>query len=1087
MGYTSAWITTETFWRFPLGSMARNKTSDDDINGAVQVLERRDLDRLTAFDLSSSLKPVSGPAWGGGQFEFIRIKAISRSLPDNKAQVERYLVEDVLSGLYGLQSPLVYLIIGSRLRVDVYLGILNKSASKVSSSFYLDDLSSSLQSTFPDIELEPLAKADVDGKIIQFFRKCTSYGVMTGIPTAKLGVEQQGVEQIERLLRGLYRQEYGYMVIADPVLDAEVIDAFDDIADTIKEISPLAKESRQYTQSSRLNVGGESINRSVQYYIELLEILLEKLRLSKAQGMWRTMSYFFSPHPEAVGKMSSLLKTVFGGEKSIPEAIRTIVLNGSNPTAILSQFKQIELELNFHPAFSAEHPLRKIIKHKFSTVLNSRDLATLTHLPKEEMPGYDVKDTARFGVCLPEQPLTDALLVGEIIDRGSGTGNYYGIPVDDLVKHGLIAGVTGSGKTMTCLALLDQLWKGTSRTPFLVIEPAKAEYRALMNIVGYEDVQVFTLGDEMTSPFRLNPFELMEGVKLQTHIDHLRAVFNASFIMYAPMPYVLERCIHEIYKDKGWDLTTNQNRLLGPAEESPYGRFPTMTDLYNKIDAVVDAMGYEDRITMDIKAGLKARVGSLRIGGKGSMLDTALSIPMEHLLTKPTILELRSIGDDEEKAFIIGLLVARLYEYREIEKKKRGNSTGLKHVTLIEEAHRLLTKTSNDFSNLENVSTKAKAVETFCNILSEIRAFGEGILIAEQIPSKLAQDTIKNSNLKIMHRIVAKDDRELLGCTMNLNDQQHRFIAVLNKGEAAVFSEGYSEPFLVKVPHYLASAKTIHPEVGDVSDKDISRAMAKKLVALEHIFGRHGGCRQCQYKCVYRDAANHLLSRADVMKHFDKFMFAIVERAENLTALYPSFRDVVLADIRQSLENENEVNDTMFCFLINAGELYFQARQRQYAISQDRAFVLVNAYYDLINTFFSIPVKTVLTDDTTWRLKEFQKTYQEMFSIGAGPFPGCNEFCENKCFFRYNVVPCVHDKVIDDKIMKAIKHGNKTEAKLSVKKLCVTVAQSLTNGNSDEFVKNVALCFFIQKSVQWSMKETLQNIEKWFLNVEQGE
>jgi len=960
----------------------------------------------------------------------------------------------------------------------------NKSASKFSPSFHLDVLSGSLQSTFPDIELEPLAKADVDRKIIQFFQNCKSYGVMTGIPTAKLGVEEQGIEQIERLLRGLSRQEYGYMVIADPVFDVEVIDAFDDIADTIKEYSPFVKESRQYTQTSRLNVSGESINRSVQYYIELLEILLEKLRLSKAQGMWRTMSYFFSPHLETVGKMGSLLKTVFGGEKSVPEAIRTIVLSGSSPSAILSQFKQIELELNFHPAFSAEHPLRKIIRHKFSTVLTSRDLATLTHLPKEEMPGYDVKDTARFGVCLPERPITDPLFVGEIIDRGSGTGNYYGIPVDDLVKHGLIAGVTGSGKTNTCLMLLDQLWKGKSRTPFLVIEPAKAEYRSLMNVAGYEDAQVFTLGDEMTSPFRLNPFEIMEGVKLQTHIDSLRAVFNASFIMYAPMPYILERCIHEIYKDRGWDLTTNLNRLYGTAEKSPYGIFPTLTDLYEKIDPVVDAMGYEDRLTMDIKAGLRARIGSLRIGGKGSMLDTALSIPMDHLLNKPTVLELQSIGDDEEKAFIMGLLIARLYEYREIESKEKGSNAGLKHITLIEEAHRLLTKASTDFSNLENVSTKAKAVETFCNILSEIRAFGEGILIAEQIPTKLAQDAIKNTNLKIMHRVVARDDRDLMGDTMNLNERQNKFISIMGKGEAAVFSEGFNEPFLVMVSHYQSSVKKVNPKINSVQDKDVSRFMAKKLITIDHVFGRHSGCRQCQYKCAYRDAANHLLSSPETVRYFSKFMFAIIEKPDSLTSVFPAFRDAVLKDIRDSLRKEEEVNDIMFCFLINAGESYIRNKGRQYDLSSNNISALFNTYNDLINSYFSIPVKTQLSADTEASLREFQKCYKETFSIDKGPFPGCNEFCKNKCFFRYDVEPFVKDKAIGDKIMEALE--GKESARADVNKICLNVARSLTMRNSDDFESNVALCFFIQKSVQWNVKKVGLNINRWFFNMREG-
>ena len=264
-------------------------------------------------------------------------------------------------------------------------------------------------------------------------------------------------------------------------------------------------------------------------------------------------------------------------------------------------------------------------------MLNSRELASLTHLPKEEMPGYDVKDTARFGVCLPEKHRSLQVFVGEIVDRGNGTGNNYGVPIGDFSKHGLIAGVTGSGKTNTCLSILHQLWTGSSRIPFLVIEPAKAEYRSLMNIEGYDNLQIFTLGDEMTSPFRLNPFEIIPGVKLQSHIDTLRAVFNASFVMYAPMPYVLERCIHEVYQDKGWDLTTNTNRYSFSGRWDPYLRYPTLTDLYRKIDSVVEAMGYEDRLTMDIKAGLKARIGSLRIGGKGCMLDTPMSIPMEHL------------------------------------------------------------------------------------------------------------------------------------------------------------------------------------------------------------------------------------------------------------------------------------------------------------------------------------------------------------------------------------------------------------------------------------------------------------------------
>lgn len=1061
--------------------MARTHDSrgpDDNVNDAIRVLERRDLDLVRHLDISAYCGSGTDPAWGGNRFEFARIKAIAKLLPEKKVDVERFLMEDVVSGLRGLNAPFLYLILGSRLTVNVYLGILNKSVASPFSYNHLDVLTASLKSTFPDIEIEPLTRADVQSRIISFFSSCRHYGVMTGIPTAKLGTEEYGVEQIERLIRGVYQEDFGYMVVADPIQDNDVVESFDDVADMIRHQSTLIKEAAQYTKTSRLSLSGETLNRSVQYYVELLEILLEKLALGKSQGMWRTMSYFFSPNPSTTGKMSSLLKTVFGGDKSKPEAIRTVMLTGSNPATVLSTFRQVELALNFHPSFSAEHPLRKLIRHKLVTVLNSRDLATIVHLPKEEMPGYDVKDTARFGVCLPERSNAKEVFIGEIIDRGVSTGHRYGIPARDFVKHGLIVGVTGSGKTNTCLYLLHQLWSRASKTPFLVIEPAKAEYRSLMNVDGYERLQIFTVGDEMTAPFRLNPFEIMEGIKLQSHIDNLRAVFNASFVMYAPMPYVLERCIYEIYQDKGWDLTTSRNRFYDSDKWDPYLQFPTLTDLYQKIDQVVEGMGYEDRLTMDIKAGLKARIASLRIGGKGSMLDTPMSLPMDQILNNPTILELQSIGDDEEKAFIIGLLIARIYEYREAENKESLNRGTLRHVTLIEEAHRLLAKAQSDFSNLENVNTKAKAVEAFCNMLSEIRAFGEGILIAEQIPTKLAQDAIKNTNLKIMHRIVAKDDRDLLGHTMNLDERQNKFISIMDQGFAAAFSEGFSQPFLVKAPHFPSYVKKRNATKATFHDGDVATFMSKKLLHLDHVYMKQTGCRPCESKCVYRDASIYALSDPANRKLYTAYLFGIVESTGNLASQYGTLKDSILSGIKGFVETKEDINNFMFCFLISAGDSILKSKALHHKISREGVGELTNYYNKTIASFFSIPLKSQISVNTETLLKTFQILYVESFYTNIGPYPGCNEFCINKCFFRFDVEPYTRDQHIDVKLGTALNSGDK--AKDNVRSLCLEIATGITMGNSTKFVENVALCFFIQKCLQRSVRQIVENVNRWF-------
>ena len=87
-------------------------------------------------------------------------------------------------------------------------------------------------------------------------------------------------------------------------------------------------------------------------------------------------------------------------------------------------------------------------------------------------------------------------------------------------------------------------------------------------------------------------------------------------------------------------------------------------------------------------------------------------------------------------------------------------------------------------------------------MISEVRAYGQGIVVAEQIPSKLAPDVMKNTNLKIVHRIIAKDDRESIGQTMNLNEEQQNHLGVLTPGMAAIYAEGADHAYLVRLENY---------------------------------------------------------------------------------------------------------------------------------------------------------------------------------------------------------------------------------------------------------------------------------------------
>ncbi len=260
-----------------MDNIRNSGTNPDEYGKLIQLVERRDLDLITNISQEIPLPSTMD----SGKFQFIRILSIARTLPAQKAQkteAERDLMEDVISGLHGSMTPFVYLILGSKSWINVYFGIpARQPSSQYPATDNLDVLISSLYSTFPNIEIKTLDDDEVEKNIYHLFRTGCHCGIMTGIPTPKIGMEEYGTYQIERLLRGLYQQEFGYMVICNPIADQEIIRAFEDVSSEIRDKSIFVKESRQYTQTTRLTLSGESLNKEVQYYIELLEIIFDKL------------------------------------------------------------------------------------------------------------------------------------------------------------------------------------------------------------------------------------------------------------------------------------------------------------------------------------------------------------------------------------------------------------------------------------------------------------------------------------------------------------------------------------------------------------------------------------------------------------------------------------------------------------------------------------------------------------------------------------------------------------------------------------------------------------------------------------------
>jgi len=615
----------------------------------------------------------------------------------------------------------------------------------------------------------------------------THAAALSGIPwapfrnPAAVPIGPEPAREIDQLLKALLPERWMYVVQAVPIGQENLVMWFETCAREIRS-----------TKETCLQTEFQKADRMAAHYVDMLEKYLGRFRIGRQLGMWQTGVYFLAPDEHTVERGAAVLTSLYAAEKNALEPLRSHRCSASG----------------------AQSP--------FINLYNSREIEQLISLPGGEYNGFRLVEQPAFDASFDPRG-AKPIDIGAIVSAGREGAHRFSVSADDLVKHALVAGVTGSGKTNTVFNMLVSLY-AQCQIPFLVIEPAKSEYRSLLRTI--PDLCVFTLGEERpeaSSPFRINPFAFPKGISLQTHIDYLKAVFNASFVMYAPMPYVLEDCLYRIYEDKGWNLVTSQN-----SRGETGAAFPTLLDLYNKIDPVVDVLGYESRTALDIKAALKTRINNLCVGGKGLMLNTPVSTPFHEIMQKPTVLELKSMGNEDEKVFMMGLVLTALYEYYEA-----GNpsSKGLNHLTVIEEAHRLLKnvpteKTSEDMANI-----KGKGVETFCNLLSEIRAYGEGILVAEQIPSKLAPDVVKNTSLKIMHRIVSKEDRDVMGDAMNMDAAQKRYAVSLETGEACAFSEGLDRPVLIRTP--LSVLKNNSGENTSFSDADVHFRMR------EVFFKRH--------------------------------------------------------------------------------------------------------------------------------------------------------------------------------------------------------------------------------------------------------
>jgi Helicase HerA-like C-terminal len=449
-------------------------------------------------------------------------------------------------------------------------------------------------------------------------------------------------------------------------------------------------------------------------------------------------------------------------------------------------------------------------------------LAALTGLPRLEVPGLRVVDAGHFdltsetgdatgggGTEAAEPPrqagpagrprAAGALRLGMILDGLDRPVGEFAVPLPTLNRHALVTGATGAGKSQTVRHLLEQL--AAAGLPWLVIEPVKSEYPAvagrLARLAGAPGaaeanpiaaVTVINPADPAAVPFSVNPLAPEPGYPVQAHIDMVRALFLAAFDADEPFPQIMAQALQRVYEECGWDVVTG-GRVPGAAA-GPV--IPTLAQLQQAAFAVIEEVGYGAQLRADVRGFVDVRLRSLRIGSAGRFFEGGHPGDVAALLGRNVVLAIEDVANDEDKAFLMGTLIIRLVEHLRL-RARAGRREGLRHVIVLEEAHRLLRAGREGRAS-------AHAVELFASMLAEIRAYGEGLVIAEQIPAKLVPDAVKNTALKVVHRLPARDDRDLVGAAMNLDEDQSRQVVSLPPGVAAVFADGMDRPVRVRVP-----------------------------------------------------------------------------------------------------------------------------------------------------------------------------------------------------------------------------------------------------------------------------------------------
>ena len=625
-------------------------------------------------------------------------------------------------------------------------------------------------------------------------------------------------------------------------------------------------------------------NHNISHALKVLEEQMKRFEKGTAMGMWEFAAYVLSEDQNIANNVAHTYLALTQGEESFMSQSSVNLWRGDlgessgDAEEIVAYLRELR-----HPLFGL-NPNLLLADSTFSVYpsivtstvpLTGQELAFSLNFPRKSIPGLPILECAEFGrniAKFDEEDVTDKMLhLGDIFHMYHKEDVPVNLNQNSLASHVFVTGSTGSGKSNTIYQLLNEGRKNGLK--FLVVEPAKGEYKHVFG--NHDDVSVYGTNPQLTPLLRLNPFSFPKEIHILEHLDRLVEIFNVCWPMYAAMPAVLKKAVEQSYQDCGWNLLESTN---------PYGRlYPNFNDIADNIKTIIDSSEYDDENKGAYKGALLTRIESLTNGINGLIFSND-ELTNEHLFDSNVIVDLSRVGSTETKSLLMGILVLKLQEYRMANGDMNAE---LKHITVLEEAHNLLNRTSTE-QMAESANLLGKSVEMLANAIAEMRTYGEGFIIADQAPGLMDLSVIRNTNTKIIMRLPDFSDRDLVGKSANLNDDQIIELAKLPKGVAAVYQNEWIQPVLCKVEK-VEYDKTDYQYNGNSYFDTLSPSINLKLTAL---LTGNNSFDEITKKELKFDILNSTLSRKyvrQILDYCDETVYEVkmTQIAPIIAQLYP--------------------------------------------------------------------------------------------------------------------------------------------------------------------------------------------------------